>query len=130
MYMLYFIYTPAFLLELLTFGVLLILVASKNEERDGNILSYAGISSIIYTILSFMATFIMYSSLSLGSYPDGLMLVIMGILNIISIIFRVSFNILIILYSIRLNELYLKIPAYLLLIITLVTIITMILPIF
>ena len=130
MYLLYFMYTPAFLIELLTFGVFLILIALKNEERDGKILSYAGISSIIYTILGFIATFLIYSSLSLGSYPDGVILIIMGISNIISMIFLVVFNIFLILYSIRCDELYLKIPAILLSIITLIIIINMILLIF
>jgi len=129
-YMLYVIYLPTFIVELLTFGAFLILIASNNEERDGRLLLFAGISSITHTIFGFLVTFLLYSSLSLGSYPNGVSLLIMGIANIISLIFLVVFNILLILYSFKLDELYLKISAFSLLLTTLITIGTMILSIF
>ena len=129
-YMLFFMYTPSFLIAILTFGVFIFLIASKNEARDGRILLFAAISSIIHSILDFIAIFLMYSSLSLGSPPNGATLIIIGISNISAMIFLVAFNILVILYSIRVDELYLKIPAILLSISTFITITSMILSLF
>jgi len=129
-YMLLFMNTPGLILDIFTFGVLLGLIALKNEEYHGNILLFTAICSVIHTILAYISIFLIEGSLSMGITPTGLILVVVGIINIISLIFLVMFNIFLILYSFKLEELYLKIPAILLLIITLITIITMILSLF
>ena len=129
-YMLFFIYSPAILVDILTFGVLLILIALKNEAQYGNTLLYAAISSVIYTCSGYISLFLIQFSLSLGINPTGIILMISGIINIISLIFLIMFNIFLIFYSFRLDELYFKIPAILLLINSIIFILNLILLMF
>lgn len=129
-FMLFFIESPGFIINILTFGVILLLIASKNEAYHGNLLTYTAISSIIHAVLAFISTLLLDGSLSMGMNPTGMIVIIIGIINIISLVFLVIFNLFLILYSFRLDELYFKIAATLLLINTLLTILTMILSIF
>ena len=129
-YMLFFVYSPAFLIDISTFGVLLIIIALRNEATYGNLLMISAISSLIHTTLALISTFLLQGSLLIGISPTGAILIVIGLINIISMIFLVIFNIFLMLYSYKIDESYLKIAALMLTLYTLIAILSMILAFF